>query len=99
MIITDHFRQRVRERIGDVDADAIGHGILWAIRNDRKDLVQFVGRVSRCGKRIFRFRVVDGRQFFALVDTERGVAITVLPPGFKTNRQSKAALMMTEVDW
>jgi hypothetical protein len=93
LTVTDHFRQRCLERIGAVDAEAIGNGILWAIKNERRDLVQFVGRVSRSGKRVFRFRVADGRQFFALVHTENDTVLTVFPPGFSMPQQGKKRML------
>jgi hypothetical protein len=76
---TEHFRQRVRERIGgDIDPDFLALGIVWAIDNDRRDLVQYVGRVTKQGLRAFRFRVPGGRRFVALVNTTEKRCITVL---------------------
>lgn len=97
MAATYHFRRRVGERIGNVDADTLADGIFWAIDNGRADLVEYVCRVTREGMRVFRFRVPDGRVFLALIDTEKRSAVTVFPPGRAIiPRQGKKALEIAE---
>ncbi len=81
-----HWHERVNERIGNVDPDELAQGIVWAIENDRTDLVRAVARVSRTGRRVFRFKTPDGRVFFALVDTNDMKPITVFPPDYTVNR-------------
>lgn len=77
--VTYHWRVRVAERIGpDVDPEHLAAGIIAAIETGRTDLVAYAGRVTRCGRRLFRFRLRDGRQFLALVNTETSALITVL---------------------
>ena len=98
-MISQHFIARARERIGpQVDPVQTGLSILQAIRHERNDLVTFVARVNRKGLRIFRFRVEDGRWFYALVDTEHMTLVTVMPPGFRTPRQGKGFVRLKEVD-
>ena len=93
-----HFATRVRERIGpDVDADGLARGLLAAIERDRTDLVAFVSRLHRDGRRLFRFRVRDGRWFFAVIDTDRGEAVTVIEPGSGClTREGRPALQMED---
>jgi hypothetical protein len=97
---TLHFIERVRQRIGPQhDAIAISRTIIEGIRLERPDMAEFVARVSRDGKRIFRFRVPDKGVFYALVDTANMTCVTVLPPGFAVNRQGKSRLKLKEIDW
>jgi hypothetical protein len=100
MSMTRHWAIRVRERVGDVDPAKLADSILWAIRNERTDTVEFVSRVSRHGCRLFRFRapVEGGKQFFALVDTDAMRCVTVMPPGFIVARQGKSRLHLRESD-
>jgi hypothetical protein len=99
MSATTHFIGRVAERIGAaVDPRVLADGIVWAIRQERDDIVEFVTRVDRRGCRIFRFRVPDGRQFYALVNTDEMRCITVLPPGFTVPRQGKSRMKLKETD-
>ena len=90
-IITQHWRERVAERVGSVDPDTLARGIMWAIREGREDLVEYVGRLSRTGARIFRFRAPDGRYFLALIDTNRRSMITVLAEGQAVKRRDGKA--------
>jgi hypothetical protein len=72
---TEHFRQRVRERIGGtLDPDWFATDIIQAI--DRGDL-RYVGRVTKEGLRAFRISV-DHEDFVVLVDTESKRCVTVL---------------------
>lgn len=96
MTCTKHFARRVRERIGDSpDPEFLARGLIWAVQNARDDLVQFVCRTDKKGLRIFRFKVPEtGRIFYALIDTEAMVCITVMPPGFRVGRQGKDHLQL-----
>ena len=81
MIVTDHFVERVRERIGKKACPIeIAKGVLWAVENRRTDLVEYVGR-QKCKKnRIFRFRSrVNGSVMQIIFDTSKSkwVAITL----------------------
>ena len=95
---SEHFAARVRDRIGDsVDAVHLAEGIIWAIQNARTDTVRFVCRTNRRGMRLFRFRAVPGgRYFYALVNTEAMVCVTVLPSGFQVGRQGKKPLELKD---
>lgn len=74
-----HFRTRVLERIGqDADPEAIWCALIAAIRADRGDLVRCIGRLNRKGRRVWQFRVADGRTFFAVFDHCGDVPVTVL---------------------
>jgi hypothetical protein len=97
MTATNHWRRRVEERIGRVDADLLARAIVQAIQGGDERNVQFVARVNRGGGRLFRFRAGE-RQFFALVDTESWHCITVLPPGFVAAREGKNAIKLREKD-
>ena len=94
-----HFIQRVTERIGPhVSATALARGIVGSVRA-ADGAVEFVARVDRDGCRLFRFRVPDdGRYFYALVDTEKWVCVTVMPPGFVAGRVGKSRLKLKDVD-
>ena len=76
--MTHHWKQRVRERIGNVDPKVLWDGIVWALENNRTDLVEYVCRVNKNGLRAFRFRTPDERFWVALVNTKDGVPVTVL---------------------
>ena len=78
---TQHWRDRVQERIGNVDPALLAKGIVWAIQNNRTDLVEFMERLSKSGKRLFRFRVPDGRLFCVVVNTDTMALITCLSEG------------------
>ena len=97
MILTTHFIERVRSRIGPhVDARALGRHILDGIDTGESE---FIGRVNRYGLRCFRFQVPeDGRSLYALVDTSRACMVTVLPAGFRISRQKATSIKLKEVD-
>jgi hypothetical protein len=80
-VTTQHWRDRVQERIGNVDPATLAEGIIWAIENNRTDLVEFVGRLGKTGKRLFRFRVPDGRSFCAVINTDTMALVTCLSEG------------------
>lgn len=74
-----HFQQRTHERIGpDVDAYRLWRRLTAWIEND-SDKVQFVARVNKSGRRLWRF-TVDGRPFFTIYDHDAKCPITVLLP-------------------
>lgn len=97
---TMHFVRRVYERIGThICPYTLAEGLVWAVQNERHDLVEFVGRVDRKGCRVFRFVAPPaGRSFYALVDTEHWNCITVLPPGFRVARQGKSTIKLKDKD-
>lgn len=99
--VTAHFIARAVERMGcsRSHAEFLGRGILWAIENERWDLVQFVARASRDGRRIFRFRCTQtSRVWYALVNTKQKTCITILRPGFETGREGKSKIKLKEMD-
>lgn len=87
MTPTEHWRQRVSERIGpDVDADALAR--LLGLEIDRGgEYVHYAGRVSCDGRRLWWFQMPDGRWFLALVCTRNRTAVTVLTPELGVRRQ------------
>jgi hypothetical protein len=95
-----HFVARVRERMGrHVDPHLLAYGLTEAIRQERRDLVEFVCRTNRKGYRMFRFRDSErGKTWYALIDTEHYVAVTVMPPGFMVGRMGKSKLQLREID-
>lgn len=94
-----HFQRRVAERIGpSVDAEMLARDLISAIQSERWDFVEFVARVNRDGCRLFRFRAPTGRLFYALVNTDRLLCVTVMPPGFTVPRQGKARVKLRETD-
>lgn len=96
-----HFIQRAMERIGcrESEAESIGVGLIWAIENERSDLVEFVARVARDGRRVFRFQyAATGRFWYALIDTQAMKCITVLRPGFRVPREGKKSIILKEED-
>jgi hypothetical protein len=98
--VSEHFILRAQERLGYDKASAVelGNGLFWAIDSRRGDLALFVARVSRDGKRLFRFRATNGRCYYALLDTENRVCITVMPPGYTVGRQGKSYIRLKETD-
>jgi hypothetical protein len=100
MVATSHFVRRAVERIGCTveEATALAEGLVAAIGTGRDDIATFVSRVDRTGCRLFRFRSADGRDFFALVNTNGMACITVLPAGFTVPRQGKGRLKLRERD-
>jgi hypothetical protein len=100
MVATNHFVQRAMERVGcsAEEATALAEGLVAAIGTGRDDIATFVSRVDRTGCRLFRFRSADGRDFFALVNTNGMACITVLPAGFTVPRQGKGRLKLRERD-
>lgn len=80
---TDHFAARVHERVApDADPAEIATGIRWALEHNRRDLVAYLGRQDRRGRRRALFRHVSGREFVAVfrTDGEAWTFITVHRP-------------------
>ncbi|MBB95598.1 MAG: hypothetical protein CML68_13535 [Rhodobacteraceae bacterium] len=94
--MTEHWKHRVTERIGCVDPKTLWDAVQWAVANDRDDLAEFVCRVSKTGRRLFRIKVPPGRVFFVLINTDTMTPITVMPPGFRVNRQGKRAMVLRD---
>ena len=95
---TQHFVRRVWERVGqDVNAEALAAWLIGNVARESPDIV-FVARVSRSGGRLFRFRLGDGRAFYALIDTEQMNCITVMPPGFIVPCEGKSHLSLKELN-
>ena len=85
MTATNHFRRRVAERVGpDVDPVLLAERIVADIHNG---VAEFIGRISRDGKRLFRVRVTGHGLFYAMVNTRTMSCITIMPPGFRPPRQ------------
>jgi hypothetical protein len=92
-----HFIERVRERIGPhEDAVALNARLVDAVRREDRDVATFVARLSRSGKRLFRFTAQDGRTFFAVIDTVDMVCVTVMPPGFDAKREKRPSIRLKE---
>lgn len=98
--VSKHFIFRARERLAydHAQAQELGEGLFWAIDRQREDLVEFIGRVSRDGKRLFRFRAANGRHYYALLDTESRTCVTVLPPGYTAGREGKSYIKLRDTD-
>lgn len=93
--VPQHWCDRVAERIGpETDASLLWETIRWALAEDRRDIVRFEARSSRDGRRWFRFWMPDGRDFFALINTEAWVPITVQRPGDEARRQGKRSILL-----
>lgn len=97
MTATKHWTYRVRERVGDVDAEVLATRLIEAIHAGRTDEVQFISRVNVNGGRLFRFTEA-GRSFFALIDTDNWRCVTVMPSGFTARRQGRDPIYLKESD-
>lgn len=94
-MITGHFVQRVRERVGPgVDAFDLAARVIDAVQRGDAAVARFVCRLSRDGRRVFQHTLPDGREFFVVVDTEIMRCITVMPPGFEVRPQGRAAKVL-----
>lgn len=99
MTSTIHFQRRVRERIGaNVDAHKLARELILGIENRDTDFVNFVGRASRCGRRVFRFRLPNRGTHYALIDTTSMTCITVLAPGFSVSLEGKGKIILEDKD-
>lgn len=80
--VTLHWRERVAQRIGaGVCPDRLAAELMAAIAAGDQRRVEFLGRVRRDGTRAFRFALLGGRIFVALIETGRGTLVTVLGEG------------------
>lgn len=94
MSTTHHFMQRVHERMGShVNPMTLAGRLLRAIEAGDESEAQFVARVSKDGRRIFRFEE-EGREFFVLVNTYQKVCISVFLPGYEVGRQDRPRLTL-----
>lgn len=92
-----HFKQRVAERIGpDIDADLLARSILHDVQHGIEDRVKYVGRVSRCGRRVFQVNLPERNVFYALVNTVDMACLTVLPPNFLVRREKGNTIVLNE---
>lgn len=99
--VTQHFIARAVERIGCTERQARGLGryLLWAVKNERFDKVEYIARLNREGLRLYRFRWPPTKGvFYVAVNTKHGRCVTVLPPGFRLTRQGKASLYLLGED-
>lgn len=90
--VSNHFMERFRERVDrDGDPIAFADAVSRSIDAFRTDHVRLFERVSRCGKRIFRVNLRDGRHIYVLIHMGRGRRsfITVLMPGQSYAQYSK----------
>lgn len=75
-----HFCKRVRERIGDsVDPQQLWDACRYGVDHLPNDLLEFVTRTSRTGRRLWRLNLKAGT-FFLIYDHEIDCPITVLDP-------------------
>ena len=100
MAATLHFIQRAKERLGirTKEAVALADMLVQAVKNEDTSVATFVTRVDRTGCRVFRFAADGGQAWYALVDTDKMVCVTILPPGFYVGRQGKSRLRLKECD-
>jgi len=91
VIVTNLWRERVLEQMGrDVDATLLARAIAWGIDNETGD-VQYLGRVSRAGKRAYRFSFSSRINGAALVIADEAQIrfITVFESGWRIPREGK----------
>lgn len=75
-----HFEKRCAERIGPgVDAKHIWDVMRHEIENGSGEIVQFVARMSRSGRRLWKITIRQG-VYFVIYDHELDCPITVLDP-------------------
>jgi hypothetical protein len=75
-----HFSKRVGERIGpDIDPHHLWSAVSYGVDNQPSELVEFVVRMSRCGRRLWRLNLEQG-VFFVIYDHTINCPITVLDP-------------------
>ena len=94
VVVTAHWRARVLERMGrGVDADALAEAIAWDIDNGGENTA-YLGRVSRAGKRAYRFTFPGNINGAAIViPTERQIRfITVFESGWRIPREGKKSV-------
>jgi len=94
VVVTAHWRARVLERLGrGVDADALAEAIAWEIDKEGCN-VQYLGRVSRDGKRVYRFAFPKDLGGAALVKTDEVQIrfITLYESGWRISREGKKSV-------
>jgi hypothetical protein len=93
-----HFARRARERLGaGFNPKSLYMGIIWAIENERSDLVRFVSRVNRTGRRIFEFVPAgSGESFYVLVDTATMTPLTILSDEMEIGREGRSSFVGRE---
>jgi hypothetical protein len=77
--MTGHYVQRFRERVDPHgDPAFVWRGIVWAVENQRSDLVQYLGRTfDKCRK--FKFRYAkDGNEYVIVTASDISRAVTVM---------------------
>jgi hypothetical protein len=95
----NHFAARVVERLhprfGTLDPTTLEAEVAAAITAQSPN-VTFIRRVSRDGKRIWRYTMDDGRHFYVMaLHEDSGVTpMTVLLPGMTVNSQGKNRLKL-----
>ena len=90
-----HFAMRVRERLGkSVNPNILFRGIIWAIENERSDLVRFVSRVDRTGRRIFEFLPTGSKEpYYVVVDTETMTPVTIMSGEMEIYRKGRPSFV------
>jgi hypothetical protein len=94
-----HFHQRVRERLwpvfGPIDAAALHTALRQNLRPECPH-VEYVCRISRDGRRLWRILMPGDRHFYALAHhNDEGVwPMTVLLPGMRIAREGKSSLRL-----
>jgi hypothetical protein len=95
--VTVHFIERVAERLGpEEDAVRLGERLVEAVINGDSSVASFVTRVDRTGNRVFAFTARSGRTFYAVIDTQAMVCVTLMPPGFTVRRPNKNRLLLED---
>lgn len=97
--IFNHFATRLAERYGaDLDALALWRALSYALAAEDWSRLRLVTRVSRCGRRIFLFRLSDGRPCFVLFDCVVGLPLTVFPEGMRVTCEGKPPMRLEVPD-
>ena len=94
VVVTTHWCARVLERMGrEVDALVLAKAIAREI-DSAGDNVQYLGRVSRSGKRMYRFAFPSRLSGAAMVilDERQIRFITLYESGWRVPRQGKMSL-------
>lgn len=82
-----HFCLRVGERIeGGVSAHSLWLALIDGIEGE-DGTVQYIARINRSGRRLWRFDV-DGTPYFAIYDHDLKCPITVFPPRGSVRRHA-----------
>lgn len=94
MIATPHFKFRVAERLGNIDPDVLAREVVYAIERGLEDRVQFISRVSRCGRRLFRVILPGLSPFYVVLNTKTMACLTVLLEGHVVKREGMSPLTL-----